>query len=113
MGDSTLPSGSERLERKGLKVTAPPYPSPQSSPSDRPLCPHGAAQNHTHRLESLEQAKANASYSVYVPDNEPEVNIPIAGGVTGRVIRVQLEGTGYLSISELQAYELSFLPLSK
>ena len=50
---------------------------------------------------------------MYLPDNEPEVNIPIAGGVTGRVIRVQLEGTGYLSISELQAYELSFLPLSK
>lgn len=67
----------------------------------------------TTRLGSLEQAKANASYSVYVPDNDPEVNIPIAGGVEGRVIRVQLEGTGYLSISELQAYELSFLPLSK
>ena len=66
-----------------------------------------------HRLESLEQARGNASYSVYVPDNAPEVNIPIAGGVAGRVIRVQLEGAGYLSISELQAYELSFLPLSK
>lgn len=63
-------------------------------------------------MESLEEAKANASYSVYVPDNEPEVNIPIAGRVTSRVIRVQLEGTGYLSISELQAYELAFLPLS-
>lgn len=67
----------------------------------------------TPRLDSLEQAKANASYIVYVPDNGPEVNIPIAAGVTGRVIRVQLEGMGYLSISELQAYELSFLPLSR
>lgn len=65
------------------------------------------------RLESLEQAKAVASYSVYLPDNEPEVNIPIPEGVEGRVIRVQLEGTGYLSIAELQAYELTFLPLSK
>ncbi|CAM9210897.1 unnamed protein product [Ectocarpus sp. 13 AM-2016] len=64
-------------------------------------------------LESLEEAKAAASYSVYLPDNEPEVNIPIPGGIVGRVIRVQLEGTGYLSISELQAYELSFLPFSK
>ena len=63
-------------------------------------------------MESLEEAKANASYSVYVPDNDPEVNIPIPGGVTSRIIRVQLEGMGYLSISELQAYELSFLPLS-
>lgn len=66
-----------------------------------------------YRLDTLAQAKANASYSVYLPNNEPEVNIPIVGGVTGRVIRVQLAGTGYLSISELQAYELSFLPLSK
>lgn len=63
-------------------------------------------------MESLEEAKANASYSVYLPDNDPEVNIPIAGGVTSRIIRVQLEGVGHLSISELQAYELSFLPLS-
>lgn len=67
----------------------------------------------TTRLDSLEQAKANASYIVYVPNNDPEVNIPITAGVAGRVIRVQLEGTGYLSISELQAYELSFIPLSK
>lgn len=64
-------------------------------------------------MESLEEAKAAASYSVYLPDDAPEVNIPIPGGIDGRVIRVQLEGTGYLSISELQAYELSFLPLSK
>lgn len=76
--------------------------------------PHWTGGAHTHRLESLEQAKTAASYSVYLPDNEPEVNIPIPGGVVdGRVVRVQLEGTGYLSISELQAYELSFLPFSK
>lgn len=64
-------------------------------------------------MESLEEAKEAASYSAYLPDNKLEVNLPIPGGVTGRVIRVQLEGTGYLSISELQAYELSFLPFSK
>lgn len=67
----------------------------------------------TSSLTSLEEAKANASFSVYIPDNSPEVNIPIPNGVTGRVVRVQLEGTGYLSISELHLYELPFLPLSK
>lgn len=82
-------------------------------PTTTPNYTHIYTPRHRSRLESLEQAKAAASYSVYLPDNKPEVNIPIPGSVVGRVIRVQLEGTGYLSISELQAYELSFLPFSK
>lgn len=82
-------------------------------PTTTPNYTHIYTPRHRGRLESLEQAKAAASYSVYLPDNKPEVNIPIPGSVVGRVIRVQLEGTGYLSISELQAYELSFLPFSK
>ncbi|CAM9188184.1 unnamed protein product, partial [Discosporangium mesarthrocarpum] len=65
------------------------------------------------RSMSLEEAKGNASYVTYLSRNDDEINVLMPDGTVGQVLRVQLEGDGYLSISEIELYELQFPPLSR
>jgi len=74
---------------------------------------------------SLETAKAAALWKVRLTDTYSEVRADTIyakkrqvsvtlppGGLLGRFIRYQLEGTGYLSLAEVQVYELRNRPLS-
>ncbi|CAM9190144.1 unnamed protein product [Choristocarpus tenellus] len=61
---------------------------------------------------SLEEAKGNAIFTRHLAHNDEEINLHMPDGLVGQVVRIQLESTGYLSLSEVQLYELQFPTLS-